>query len=105
MLVRKCFGYQPFGRPRRREDNIKIADLHPYISTTIRKRERHENNQPVISVRVVTGHNRFNNQLKLSGNYMYHLRHFQYLCILPTECIFVFRMILRINSDYFLEQR
>jgi hypothetical protein len=28
----------------------------------------------------------------------------QKLCILPTQCIYVFRMILTINSDYFPKQ-
>jgi hypothetical protein len=26
------------------------------------------------------------------------------LCILPTECIYGFEVILRINSDYYLKQ-
>jgi hypothetical protein len=43
--------------------------------------------------------------LEPSGNYMYHLLPIQLLRILPTNCIYVFCMILRINSDYFLKQR
>jgi hypothetical protein len=28
----------------------------------------------------------------------------QKLCILPTQCIYVFHMVLTINSDYFPKQ-
>jgi hypothetical protein len=40
-----------------------------------------------------------------SGNYMYHLLcpSNQQLCILPTECIYEFRIILTVNSDCFLK--
>jgi hypothetical protein len=40
--------------------------------------------------------------LRPSGNYMYHLL---FIISDATFCIYVFRMILGINSDYFLEQR
>jgi hypothetical protein len=39
------------------------------------------------------------NPLKPSGHYIYHL-----LCILPTQCVCVFRMVLTINSDCFPKQ-
>jgi hypothetical protein len=37
------------------------------------------------------------NLLKPSGHYMHMLEH----CILPTECVCVFHMVLTINSDCF----
>jgi hypothetical protein len=33
------------------------------------------------------------------GNYIYHLIWHEIFCILPTECMCVFRMVLTINSD------
>jgi hypothetical protein len=39
------------------------------------------------------------NTLKHSGNYVTPA------CILPREYIYVFRVILTVNSDYFLKQR
>jgi hypothetical protein len=41
---------------------------------------------------------------KDNGNHMYHLLYHEILCILPTQCICVFRMILTINSDRFPKQ-
>jgi hypothetical protein len=46
----------------------------------------------------------FVNPLKLSGYYMYHLLYHTKICILPTEYICVFRMVLTINSDCFPKQ-
>jgi hypothetical protein len=51
----------------------------------------------VISLRLI-------NSLKPSGYYMYHLLYHIKLCILPSECICVFRMVLTINSDCFTKQ-
>jgi hypothetical protein len=42
------------------------------------------------------------NPLKPSGYHMYHLLYTLKLCILPKECICVFRMILTVNSDFSL---
>ena len=39
--------------------------------------------------------------LKPSGHYMYHQFNIQQLYVLPTQCIYVFYMDLRTNSDYF----
>jgi hypothetical protein len=41
------------------------------------------------------------NPLKPSGHYMYHIHEF---CVLPTQCINVFCVDLRTNSDYFTVQ-
>jgi hypothetical protein len=42
------------------------------------------------------------NHLNLSGNCMYTtFYNNQYLCILPTECIYGFHMILSINNNLF----
>jgi hypothetical protein len=41
--------------------------------------------------------------LKPSGYYTYHFNILQ-LCILPTQCMCVFRMVLTINSDCFPKQ-
>jgi hypothetical protein len=39
------------------------------------------------------------NSLKNSGNYMYHLlQHSLTIFFFPTECTYVFRMILTVNS-------
>jgi len=36
-----------------------------------------------------------------SGYYMYHQFNIQQFCVLPTQCIYVFCVDLRTNSDYF----
>jgi len=41
------------------------------------------------------------NPLKPSGHYMYRQFHIQRLYVLPTQCIYVFCVDLRTNSDYF----
>jgi hypothetical protein len=42
---------------------------------------------------------------KPGGNYMYQIFNNWCICVLPTECIYGFHMILRVNSEYFLKQR
>jgi len=44
------------------------------------------------------------NPLKPSGYYMYHQFNVQQFYVLPTQCICVFCVDLRTNSDYFLIQ-
>jgi hypothetical protein len=44
------------------------------------------------------------NPLNPSNYCMYHLLQHTKLCILPTQCICVFRMVLTINSDCFPKQ-
>jgi hypothetical protein len=39
-----------------------------------------------------------------NGNYMYHLFKILKLCILLTQCIYLFRMILTINRNFLSEQ-
>jgi len=39
--------------------------------------------------------------LKLRGYYMYHQFNIQRFYVLPTQCIYVFCVDLRTNSDYF----
>jgi hypothetical protein len=39
--------------------------------------------------------------VKPSGNYMYHQFNIQQFYVLPTQCIYVFCVDLRTNSDYF----
>ena len=39
-----------------------------------------------------------------SGHYMYHQFNIQHFYVLPTQCIFVFYVDLRTNSDYFVTQ-
>jgi len=41
------------------------------------------------------------NPLKPSGHYMYHHFNVQQFYVLPTQCIYVFCVDLRTNSDYF----
>jgi len=41
------------------------------------------------------------NRLKPSGYYMYHQLNTQQFSVLPTQCIYVFCVDLRTNSDYF----
>jgi len=43
--------------------------------------------------------------LKPSGHYMYHQFNIQQFYILPTQCIYVFCVDLRTNSDYFTVQQ
>ena len=38
---------------------------------------------------------------KLSGHYMYHQFNIQHIYVLPTQCVYVFCVDLRTNSDYF----
>ena len=47
----------------------------------------------------------FINPLKPSGHYMYHQFNIQQFYALPTQCIYVFCVDLRTNSDYFPIQR
>ena len=44
------------------------------------------------------------NPLKRSGHYMYHQFDIQQFYVLPTQCIYVFCVDLRTNSDYFTVQ-
>ena len=39
--------------------------------------------------------------LKPGGHYMYHRFNIQQLYVLPTQCIYVFCVDLRTNSEYF----
>ena len=41
------------------------------------------------------------NRLKASGHYMYRQFNIQQFYVLPTQCIYVFCVDLRTNSDYF----
>ena len=41
------------------------------------------------------------NRLKLSGHCMYRQFNIQQFYVLPTQCIYVFCVDLRTNSDYF----
>jgi hypothetical protein len=43
--------------------------------------------------------------LKPSGHYMYHQFNIQQFYVLPTQCIYVFYVDLKTNSDYFSIQR
>jgi hypothetical protein len=49
-----------------------------------------------------SGH--LSNLVKPTAYYMYHLFNILEHCILPTEYICVFRMVLTINSDCFPKQ-
>jgi hypothetical protein len=40
-------------------------------------------------------------KLNTSGHYMYHQFNIQQFYVLPTQCIYVFCVDLRTNSDYF----
>jgi hypothetical protein len=42
--------------------------------------------------------------LKINGQYIYHLFNTQQFYVLPTQCIYVFCVDLRTNSDYFAVQ-
>ena len=42
--------------------------------------------------------------LKINGQYIYHLFNTQQFYVLPTQCIYVFCVDLRTNSDYFTIQ-
>ena len=42
-----------------------------------------------------------NVSLQHSGHYIYHLPNIQQFYVLPTQCIYVFCVDLRTNSDYF----
>ena len=44
------------------------------------------------------------NPSKPSGHYMYHPFNIQQFYVLPTQCINVFYVDLRTNSDYFPKQ-
>jgi len=44
------------------------------------------------------------NALTPSSNYMYHQFNIQQFYVLPTQCIYVFCVDLRTNSDYCLMQ-
>jgi hypothetical protein len=43
----------------------------------------------------------FHNSLRPSGPYMYRQFNIQQFYVLPTQCICVFCVDLRINNDYF----
>jgi len=43
----------------------------------------------------------FFSPLKPSGHYTYHRFNNQQFCVLPTQCVYVFCVDLRTNSDYF----
>jgi hypothetical protein len=43
----------------------------------------------------------YTNALKSSGHYMYHQFNIQQFHVLPTQCIYIYCVDLRTNSDYF----
>ena len=45
------------------------------------------------------------NPLKHSGHYMYRQFNIQQFYVLPSQCIYVFCVDVKINSDYFPIQR
>ena len=45
------------------------------------------------------------NPVKSTGHYMYRQFNIQQFYVLPTQCIYVFCVDLRTNSDYFPIQR
>ena len=60
-------------------------------------------NRDYFSIQNLTGcflYQRFN-PLQPSGHYMYHQFNIQQFYVLPTQCIYVFCVDLRTNSDYF----
>ena len=61
-----------------------------------------QNKQPLFPYTALTDSffNRFN-PLQPSGRYMCHQFNIQQLYVLPTQCIYVFCVDLRTNSDYF----
>jgi hypothetical protein len=44
------------------------------------------------------------NLLKPDGRYVHHLFNMTKLCILPTDCVYVFYIVLTMNKVYFLTQ-
>ena len=44
------------------------------------------------------------NPLNSGGHYVYHQVNINQFCVLPTQCIYVFYVDLRTNSDYFTVQ-
>jgi len=46
----------------------------------------------------------FSNPLKPTGYFMYRQFNIHKFCVLPTQCIYVFCVDLRTNSDYFPRQ-
>jgi len=52
-------------------------------------------------VSVVTHSTRHINTLQSSGHYTHRQFNIQQFYVLPTQCIYVFCVDLRINSDYF----
>ena len=55
----------------------------------------------IIECKTHTDLGRTNNPLQPSGHYMYHQFNIQQFYVLPTQCIYVFCVDLRTNSDYF----
>ena len=55
----------------------------------------------ILSLKVVMAHLRFFliNLLKPTGHVMHQQFNIQQLCVLPTQCIYVFCIYLRTNSD------
>jgi hypothetical protein len=51
-----------------------------------------------------TLHCRGFNHLNLIGQYLYHQFNIQQFYVLPTQCVYVFCVDLRTNSDYFTVQ-
>ena len=52
-----------------------------------------------MAVRII-GMSNSRNPLQTSGHYMYHHFNIQQFCVLATQCIYVFCVDLRTNSDY-----
>jgi len=60
-----------------------------------------QNKQRLFPYTALTGFYKRFNPLQPSGYYMYHQFNIQQFYVLPTQCICVFCVDLRTNSDYF----
>ena len=60
----------------------------------------HYTYSPVVTIRTA----QWSLYVQPSGHYMYHKFNIQQFCVLPTQCIYMFCVDLRTNSDYFTVQ-
>jgi hypothetical protein len=58
----------------------------------------------IVLVRIMLSNIFFFNPVQLSGHYMYRQFNIQHFYVLPTQCIYMFCVDLRTNSDYFTIQ-
>jgi len=80
---------------------VRVVYIYMYIYVVCVRACVYYFNLVYILLMVPAVRNNCVNPLKPSGHYMYRQFNIQQFYVLPTQCIYVFCVDLRTNSDYF----